>query len=243
MRDTKRKTMIAILLPIAFIPMIVALIWIRNTEKYNKESWAPLVIAFFWGAVIAAGLSLVVETVLSEYITSFLILSVVFAPLVEEIAKPLGLWFVRKDIDELEDGLIFGIIVGLGFAATENLVYGVRFWDEGLLVLLSLFYIRTVGSSLLHASATSFTGYGLGKKRLQKQTLLSFLPYLFAAIGIHALFNLFAYSAIAIHQIIGVVIAVVFAVSLFSYIRKKIIFLDIALMEKTTPVKNNYTKD
>jgi RsiW-degrading membrane proteinase PrsW (M82 family) len=218
--------------------MIVFLIWIRNTEKFNKESWTPLVLAFFWGAVIATGLSLVVERFFSEYITSFLLLSVVIAPFVEELAKPLGLVFLRKNIDEMEDGLIFGIIAGLGFAATENFVYGVRFWDEGIIVLLSLFYIRTVASSLLHASATSLTGYGFAQKWLRKKSIFTFVPYVLLAVGIHALFNLFAYSAVTFHQIIGVVISAVFAVTLFWYIRKKIIFFDLLVVKKSSPTED-----
>ena len=230
--------MIAILLPIAFIPMIIFLIWIRNTEKYNKESWTPLVIAFFWGAVIATILSLVIERFVSDYITSFFLLSVVCAPFIEELLKFFGLWVVHKDIDEVEDGFIFGIVTGLGFAATENFIYGVTFWDEGILVLISLFYIRTVASSLLHASATSLTGYGFAVQRVGKKPILLFLPYLLLAVGIHALFNLFAYSALVFHQIIGVVLAAVFAVSLFSYIRKRIMYHDHESMKQAAPVEN-----
>jgi len=232
--------MIVVLIPIAFTPMIIAFIWLRNTERYSRESWIPILFTFIWGAIVATTFSLVLETIVSDYIVSFFILAVVVAPIVEEFAKPLGIYFIRKEIDEIEDGLIYGAVAGLGFAATENLIYGVRFWDDGLIVLISLFYIRTIGSSLLHASATSLTGYGYSAKIIKKQSFLSILPFFLLAIAAHSLFNLFAFSAQTINQIIGVVIAVLFAVTLLIWIRKKIkIFDERNITKGSTPLADN----
>ena len=184
--------MLAVLIPLAFIPMIVAFIWIRNTERFNRESWVSIIFVFIWGAAIATSMSLVLESMLSDHIMDFFILSVIVAPIVEEFAKPLGLRFVKKGLDEIEDGFIYGAVAGLGFAATENLIYGMRFWNEGFIVLISLFYIRTVGTSLLHASATALTGYGYSAKLKQKRSFLSIFPYFLLAITIHSIYNLFA---------------------------------------------------
>jgi len=218
--------LLLLLFPLAFIPIIFVFIWIRNTEKYNRESWLSIIFTFLWGAAIATSASFLLETVVSDHITSLLILSVVIAPIVEEISKPLALRFVKKEINEIEDGLIYGAVIGLGFAATENLIYGVRFWDQGLIVLFSLFYLRTVGSSLLHASATALTGYGYSSKLIHKRSFLSILPFFLLAVVVHGLFNLFAFSAQTLNQIFGVVVAVLFAITLMTWIRKKIMFLD-----------------
>jgi RsiW-degrading membrane proteinase PrsW (M82 family) len=234
----KYYPMIVILFPIAFIPMLVFLFWIRGIEKYNKELWIHLFLAFIWGAAGATVLSLLIESYVSVYIPSFFILSVCCAPVIEEIAKAIGLPFVRNHADELEDGLIYGATIGLGFAATENMIYGMRFWDEGILVLISLFYIRTVSSALLHASATALVGYGVGKYRIHKTTIFSLMPYFLIALGAHTLFNVFAYSAIAIQQVVGVVLGAVFATTLFAYIRKQIITWDLHGMKQDMPVNN-----
>jgi len=218
--------MLAVLIPLAFIPMIVAFIWIRNTERFNRESWVSIIFVFIWGAAIATSMSLVLESMLSDHIMDFFILSVIVAPIVEEFAKPLGLRFVKKGLDEIEDGFIYGAVAGLGFAATENLIYGMRFWNEGFIVLISLFYIRTVGTSLLHASATALTGYGYSAKLKQKRSFLSIFPYFLLAITIHSIYNLFAVSAQSLNQIFGVVIAVLFAFTVLFWIRKKIRILD-----------------
>jgi RsiW-degrading membrane proteinase PrsW (M82 family) len=185
-----------------------------------------IILCFIWGAGIATTMAYVLETMLASHILDFFILSVLIAPVVEEFAKPLGLRFAKKEIDEIEDGLIFGAVAGIGFAATENLLYGIRFWDQGFIVLFSLFYLRTVGSALLHASATALTGYGYSAKLLHKRSFISVLPFFFLAIVIHGLFNLFAFSAQTVNQIFGIAIATLFAVTLIIWIRKKITVLD-----------------
>lgn len=159
-------------------------------------------------------------------IHNFFILSVILAPLIEEALKPLGLPLIRSHIDEIEDGLIYGAITGLGFAATENLVYGMRYWNEGLLVLISLFYLRTIGSSMLHASASALTGYGYSKKHLHGSKFTSLILFYLLAVGVHVVFNFFSYSSISLNHILGVVIAVCFAVSLMMWIRTRIILFD-----------------
>lgn len=226
--------MIAILFPLAFIPSIIAFIWIRDTERYNKESWVVILFTFIWGATLAAGMALLTETMIGLHIANFFLLSVVFAPIIEESFKPLVLRILKHKIDEIEDGLIYGAVAGLGFAATENLIWGTRFWNEGFLVILCLFYLRTVSTSLMHASATALTGYGYSNLLIRKRPILSILPYYLLAIAAHGIFNLFAYSALFIHRISGVVMAAVFAVALLLFIRKKIQLLD----KKETTIKD-----
>jgi RsiW-degrading membrane proteinase PrsW (M82 family) len=197
-----------------------------------REFWKSLLMAFLWGAVVAALVSYLLESLIATFVVDLFVLAVVIAPVIEEGIKPVGLWFTRKKIDELEDGLIYGAVIGLGFAATENLVYGVRFWDQGFLVLLSLFYIRTVGSSLLHATATGLTGYGFAHKQVIRQRWFPLVPYLLLAMVVHSMFNVFAFSVQTVHQIIGVVVAVIFAVVVFYWIRKKIQLLDQRVLTK-----------
>jgi RsiW-degrading membrane proteinase PrsW (M82 family) len=218
--------MFEILIPAAFIPLIFLFIWVRNHEKYKKQSWTSIVVVFIWGSTFAIGISIVFEEIVSINLPNFFILSVFIAPLIEEIAKLVGLRFVKRNIVEFEDGLIYGAVAGFGFAATENLIYGSMYWSQGLIVILALFYLRTIGTSLLHASSTAISGLGYSNKILKKQSILSVIPYILLSITIHSIFNLFSYSALVIHQIIGVVTAVMFSFILFIFIRKQIIVLD-----------------
>lgn len=190
---------IILLIIFAFLPPIIYTIWIRNTEKYHRERWISIFLCFFWGATIAIIAAVILEYILHfSLIPSFkdpsilgLITVVIIAPIVEEFTKPLALRLktVKKELDELEDGLIYGAVAGLGFSATENLVYGFTFLDVSLLYFLVLIVIRSFGACLLHASATAWTGYGYGKYIMKQSTFLRILPYFFLAILVHALYN------------------------------------------------------
>jgi len=50
---------------ISFSPAIGYAIWIRNTEKYEREPWAAIFVAFAWGATLAiiAALSFAINSI------------------------------------------------------------------------------------------------------------------------------------------------------------------------------------
>lgn len=81
--------------------------------------------------------------------------------LVEEGVKMAILWisaYRSRDFNEIMDGIIYGITVGLGFAALENLFYA-RTW--GIWVALS----RAILTCLAHALFSGIAGFhmALGK--------------------------------------------------------------------------------
>ena len=188
-----------LLFVMAFLPPIIYAFWIRNTEKYNREKWKPIILCFFWGASIAIIVAIILEFFLhfslsisiNDKNTLGLITVIIIAPFAEELTKPLALRLrtVRKELDELEDGLIYGAVAGLGFSATENLLYGWSFFEEGFLYFLILISIRSFGGCLLHASATAWTGYGYGKSIMKRSSLVRVVPYFLLAILVHALYN------------------------------------------------------
>jgi len=193
------KVEFILLLIMAFLPPIIYTIWIRNTEKYHRERWISIFICFFWGATIAIIFAIILEFILNLSLTPSiddpnilgLAMIIIIAPVVEEFTKPLALRLktVKKELDELEDGLIYGAVAGLGFSATENLLYGWSFLEVSLLYFLVLITIRSFGACLLHASATAWTGYGYGKYIMKHTSILRVLPYFFLAIIVHALYN------------------------------------------------------
>ncbi|MBN1860032.1 MAG: PrsW family intramembrane metalloprotease, partial [Candidatus Thermoplasmatota archaeon] len=210
-------------------------IWIRNTERCNREQWIPIFLCFLWGATIAVVAALVLEIVLqipiaysSSYggMTPFLV-TIVIAPVVEEFTKPLALQLrtVKKNLTELEDGLIYGAVAGLGFSATENLLYGFSFLSEGLVVFLVFMALRSFGGCLLHASATALTGYGYGKTVMKKSSFLFALPYFLIAIFLHGFYNfLVSYDFFGVLSGLG--LAFLFVIVTITLIRNKIRTLD-----------------
>lgn len=224
-----------ILFIFAFLPAIIYAIWIRNTERYNRERWIPIIVCFLWGATVAVVASIILEIILEISITtSFnstnligLSTAIIIAPFVEELVKPFALRTktVKNEINELEDGLIYGAVAGLGFSATENLFYGYSFLSEGLVVFLFLIIIRSFGGCLLHASATALTGYGYGKTIIKKKSIIRVLPFFLLAVLIHASYN-FLVSFDFIGLISGLFLALILVAISIRIIRNKIRKLD-----------------
>jgi RsiW-degrading membrane proteinase PrsW (M82 family) len=231
-------TQYIILFVMAFLPPVIYSIWIRNTEKYNREKWRSIFLCFLWGATISVVAAFILEIVLDfslspsinnqDYLN--LMAVVIIAPVVEEFTKPLALRLklIKKEISEPEDGLIYGAIAGLGFSATENLLYGWSFMTEGLLLFLILITIRSIGACLLHASATAWTGYGYGKTIIGGTSIVRVLPYFLFAIIIHALYN-----SLLTFDIFGVTLGFIAAIAL-SLITIKIVRSKISSLDKIT---------
>ncbi|MDD5502826.1 MAG: PrsW family intramembrane metalloprotease [Candidatus Thermoplasmatota archaeon] len=223
---------IVILALIAFLPAVAYVVWIRNTEKYNREPWGGIFAVFLWGATIAIAVSIFLEMLFQvPFSRAFpwdatLGVSVLLAPLAEEFAKPLGIRYVGRAISEPEDGLIYGAICGLGFAATENLLYE---WDAAASGNVAQFattvMVRSVASMLLHASATAMTGYGISMAILKRRPLSSALPYYLVAVGMHGAYN-FIVSVDIFGALFSLFLAIAFSVACIMYIRKRIVEMD-----------------
>lgn len=209
----------------AFAPSLIYLIWIRNKEKFDREPILTLLGTFIYCAIIAVVLSYIFETILvSAYIgfqpstTGAIVTTVAIAPIVEEAVKPLGVYRLRnsKAFNEPDDGAVYGAAAGLGFAATENLMYGVRSLAMyGLEVYIITVVFRAVSSTLIHASATGFTGYGIGKWKFGTPSIVIPASYLLAVL-IHATFNFFAFKE---EVLISLALAVVSIIALRRVIK------------------------
>ncbi len=222
----------------AFLPPIIYSVWIRNTEKYNRERWRSIFLCFLWGATISVVAAIILEYILNFSLTPSiddenylnLLAVVIIAPFVEEFSKPLALRLkrIRREISEPEDGLIYGAVAGLGFSATENLLYGWSFMSEGLLFFIVLISIRSIGACLLHASATAWTGYGYGKTIIKRTSIIRVLPYFLLAIFLHA-----TYNSLLTFDIFGITAGLIAAIAL-SLITIKIVRSKIRSLDKIT---------
>ena len=191
-----------------FVPMFLYSAFVYWVDRYEKEPKALLGAAFFWGVVIAAGGAFIINTLFgvgiyiftnSEAAADFGTTSIV-APFVEEILKGLAVGIVflmfRKEFDSVLDGIIYGGIAGLGFAATENTLYIFRngYLEGGWGGLFLLVFIRVFVVGWMHAFFTAFTGIGFAIARLNKNILIKIAaPFigLGVAITVHAFHNTF----------------------------------------------------
>jgi RsiW-degrading membrane proteinase PrsW (M82 family) len=172
-------------LPLAVIAAVVPAVFyswvVLSLDKYEQEPRRAIVYAFGWGAVGAILFSIVAELIFGQIVIAAVgedgatILTIaVGAPVIEEFFKGIALlvllWFFRQEFDNVLDGLVYGALIGLGFAMTENILYfGQAYLDEGARALGELFIVRAVIDGFGHALYTGTTGAALGWSRSRYQ--------------------------------------------------------------------------
>ena len=200
---------ILLIVVLSFVPVLLysAVLW--WLDRYEKEPLALLAAAFLWGAVPSVILALIMELVLdvpltaiqsSSQLTYDLLGASVIAPITEEAVKAFALivllLVLRREIDSPIDGLIYGGIVGFGFAAVENVFYLLGAYAEGGVgSVLGLAFVRAGVFGLNHAMYTAFTGLGVAlslETRSKGLKLLSIAGGFGLAVGAHALHNTLA---------------------------------------------------
>jgi len=163
-----------------FLPMLAysALLW--WFDRYEKEPLGLVIAAFAWGAAPAVLFSLIAELVLHipvstlvDPTTAALVDVALIAPLAEEGFKGLALvllfLFYRRELDSPLDGILYGGLVGFGFAAVENVIYfGGALLESGPGAMAFLALLRAFLFGLNHALFTGLTGLGLALARSER---------------------------------------------------------------------------
>jgi RsiW-degrading membrane proteinase PrsW (M82 family) len=200
---------VGIILSLLFgiIPMAILAALLTLFDRYEREPPLLMLGVFLWGFFVAAGVSIIFNTLFG--ISLFVVLgsealanmgmAVISAPFVEETVKGLAVLVViiyfRHEFDSVLDGVIYGSLVGFGFAAAENINYiFTGFLNAGPEGLVALIFVRVLLIPFLHATLTAFTGIGLAIGRLNPGPLRFAGPAFgyVTAIGLHAFHNLLA---------------------------------------------------
>jgi len=197
-------SIIAGIVPMAFYAWILYYL-----DSYEREPIKLLIGVFLWGAVIAAGAAFVINSITSsgiyfithsEFATQ-LTVSTIVAPVVEETLKGTAVLivflFFRSEFDSLLDGLIYGGITALGFAATENAwyIHQMGYLEYGWEGLIKMTFIRVVLVGWQHPFYTAFIGLGLAFSRRTLEPILRWVAPLLGwtlAVILHLLHNLFS---------------------------------------------------
>lgn len=189
----------------AIVPTLLYVMLFYWADRYEREPRWLVIVAFVWGAIPAVAISLIAEVLIGEPFVSAsdslrgeVVSGSVVAPIVEELAKGAALfailWWRRQEFDGVLDGIVYGALVGFGFAMTENFLYFIgSYFDGGFGSLSFIIYLRAIVFGLNHAFYTSLIGIGLGIARYKKSFLsrqLWFAVGLAAGIFAHALHNL-----------------------------------------------------
>lgn len=189
---------------LALVPLAAVLFAVRLIDRWEPEPWGLLAFAVAWGAIASVGIALLVDLGLSmvfgarDTLADDAFRSVVQAPVVEELAKGLGVLIIflsaRRAFDGPVDGVVYGALVGAGFAFTENIQYfAISFIEGGVGDASATFFVRGILSPFAHVMFTSVTGFALGLAARRgiggARALGPWLMGIAGAIALHALWN------------------------------------------------------
>ena len=185
--------------------------YIYQKDKYDKEPKRLIIKSFLFGClgIIPA---ILLENIYNQSLFSNLFLYVFFGiALIEEGVKYFFLRkyiYTKEEFNEPMDGIVYAVMISLGFATVENIGYVLN--NEGKEISVAL--IRMFTAIPLHAVCGVILGYfvGLAKFSDNKRSLL--YKGLFLATLVHALYNYFIFLGQGfILSIIALVVAVYYS--------------------------------
>lgn len=214
------------LLALAMAPGIAICLFIYFKDKYNREPLGLLILSFFMGVlsiipavIIQIALTKPVKLLMGPGIFYTAVFSYLIVALSEEGSKFLALRllpFRRKAFDDPFDGIVYAVVVGMGFATLENIMYVT---DHGI----GTGILRMFLSVPAHATFGVLMGYHLGLAKFDPANkrrhlmLAIFWPVLF-----HGTFDFFLFVGNTWMHFAGAVISFIVAVKLsLKLIRRK----------------------
>ncbi len=202
---------------VAVAPVFLIIIFIYVKDKYEKESKRVLFYNFIMGAFLSILISTILYTFqaklfnpanefsgLDQFIQAFFVVA-----LIEEFSKYIIVYLGaqrRLFFNEPFDGIIYCVMVSMGFAFVENLLY---VFESGLPTAI----IRAFTAVPAHATFGVIMGYFMGKAKFSNNRIKWNLVGLFTAILFHGAYDFFLFinfiPGISIGAIVSLIVGVV----------------------------------
>jgi RsiW-degrading membrane proteinase PrsW (M82 family) len=183
-----------LLLALAILPGILICLFIYRMDKYEKESPVHLYLTFSLGMLITVPVLELEEWTyyskldVTNEIWLALLSSFVIVALSEELIKFAALLlypFRRPFFNEPIDGIVYAVMIAMGFATLENILYAFRFGIETII-------LRAFTAVPAHASFAVMMGYFAGRAKFHPGRRLR---YLLTALGlpvvVHGIYDFF----------------------------------------------------
>lgn len=186
--------LLSMLVATVFLAVVVVAVW--WIDRYDREPWPLVLGVFLWGMIVAPVLVTAAGGLIAA-IDLGIPAHYALAPFMEEVIKGFGILLIvlfSQHFDNPTDGLVYGTAVGIGFAVTENSLYGI--WSASSMdqeQALSLIFGRTLFTSGIHALSSAAVGAGLGFGRTSGTRLRAVawaLLGLLVAVGLHGGWNI-----------------------------------------------------
>jgi RsiW-degrading membrane proteinase PrsW (M82 family) len=201
---------------LALAPVFAIIVYIYSKDKYEKEPKKLLFFSFLFGAILSIFISSILYLVFDvmlphpkefsiwhQFIKAFFIVA-----LIEEFSKYVIVRFYaqpKKDFNEPFDGIIYAVMVSMGFAAVENILY---VFEGGLETAIW----RAFTAVPAHATFGVLMGYFMGKAKFSKNKALWNLTGLLVAILFHGSYDFFLFINFIPGISIGAFISLIFGI-------------------------------
>jgi len=207
-----------ILLALAIAPVAAVIWYVYSKDVHEKEPKKLLWFAFLFGIlsivpaligywVFSSPYSEISENIFYTAIHAFIVVA-----LSEEFGKFIFLRFVmfkKPDFNEPYDGIIYSVMIGMGFAAFENVMYVV---EGGIGVAV----LRMFTAVPAHAIFGVVMGYWVGLAKFNSEKKMQYLATgLILAVLLHGAYDFFImqqnYPALSILTFVGLIPATIWA--------------------------------
>jgi len=182
---------------LAVAPIFIIIVYIYCKDKYEKEPKGLLLLSFILGAVVSIiittilyiGFDIILPlkddfSVLQQFIKAFFVVA-----LVEEFSKYVIVRYFaqpRFAFNEPFDGIVYAVMVSMGFAATENVFYVLE-GGPGVALL------RAFTAVPAHATFGILMGYFMGKAKFSNNRIKLNLCGLALAVLFHGAYDFFLF--------------------------------------------------
>jgi RsiW-degrading membrane proteinase PrsW (M82 family) len=204
---------------LAIAPGIAISLYIIFKDQYNREPRKHLIISFLLG-ILAIFPALIIESIfnIADEFTFFHTIQGIgikaffFVALVEEFCKFIMLRFYayrKPEFDEPFDGIVYAVMVGMGFATLENIFYVSQY---GMVTGVFRMFLAIPA----HATFAIAMGYFTGLAKFNREKRFSYLiKGLIVAILMHGFYDFLLmqknFPQIAIGAFASVAISVYFS--------------------------------
>lgn len=199
----------AIIIPA--VPAIGISLLVNFMDRYEREPWYLRLAAFLWGAIIAIPPALLIERRIDNGLQGLLgpgssdVVRSLFqglnAGVTEETIKGLGLlllfFILRDEFDNVTDGIVYGALIGAGFAMVENFRYfAIDFKQFPVFLIVYRVVLGWLGHSTFTVCFGAALGYVRHTRIRWRQVAFPLLGYVLA-VGLHTFFDFVDFQASA----------------------------------------------
>jgi RsiW-degrading membrane proteinase PrsW (M82 family) len=186
------------LFALALAPGCAIILYIYRKDKHEREPLSLLAISFIYG-ILSTAVTFILswplntyillqrESLVDEFYSAFFKVA-----LVEEFSKFLFVRFVlfrNRNFNEPFDGIVYTVMVGMGFASLENVLYVFQYGFETAIW-------RMFTAVPAHATFAILMGFFLGKAKFAEGgKFLYMVTALFAATFFHGSYDYFWFIA------------------------------------------------